>query len=395
MAGARIADSLTEYNNIKKGFMTQGLTNWFTITNTDRPAIPAGFTIEIGGSVYQFASEDVIDIGALSGAQRLYVVITVDSADVVSAEFSTTFPATFNTALNGWYDGADRYLPYSVYWDGAASYTSKYLILPGALYTEDIEVDNDVTIGGQLIITGSLTTITASGNYVVPEYRKLIAIAIGGGGGGAGGSIAISQGNGGGGGGAGYVTVSEITPQVGSDLAIVVGAAGAGGAGRNHTAGGGSGSDGTDGTLSSITDAAGELLMDSNAGSGGKSNYVALAVGGGGYYLGGDGGDGSIGKDGENSTDDGYTYQKHGIHDINIKRGGGGGGGSKETGPIIYDPGIGKDGGGNGGVVGLNGVGASSYGSGGGGGGATIESDSVSSGSGGNGDPGVVYIVAM
>ena len=125
MAGARIADSLTEYNNIKKGFFTQGLTNWAT---TARPAIPAGFTIEIGGSVYQFASEDVIDLGALSGAQWLYVVITVDSADVVSAEFSATPPTSFNTALNGWYTGADRYLPYVFYWDGAASYL-KYKIL--------------------------------------------------------------------------------------------------------------------------------------------------------------------------------------------------------------------------------------------------------------------------
>jgi len=134
MAGARIADSLTEYNNIKKGFFTQGLTNWAT---TDRPAIPAGFTIEIGGSVYQFAAEEEIDLGALSGAQRLYVVITVDSADAVSAEFSATPPTSFNTAINGWYTGADRYLPYAIYWDGATAYTKyKYDFLEGNIYSQ-------------------------------------------------------------------------------------------------------------------------------------------------------------------------------------------------------------------------------------------------------------------
>ena len=163
MAGARIADSLTEYNNIKKGFMTQGLTNWAT---TDRPAIPAGFTIEIGGSVYQFAAEEEIDLGALSGAQRLYVVITVDSADAVSAEFSTTFPATFNSALNGWYDGADRYLPYSVYWNGSATWTWKYEIVLGSFYAENIEVGNDLNVGDDLNVGGDLyvVNINATGN---------------------------------------------------------------------------------------------------------------------------------------------------------------------------------------------------------------------------------------
>ena len=179
MAGARITDSLTEYNNIKKGFMTQGLTNWAT---TDRPAIPAGFTIEIGGSVYQFAAEEEIDLGALSGAQRLYVVITVDSADAVSAEFSTTFPATFNSALNGWYDGADRYLPYSVYWNGSATWTWKYEIVLGSFYAENVEVEDSLKVGGNLTVDSDLyvVNINATGGINSDNVSlKIKELAIG------------------------------------------------------------------------------------------------------------------------------------------------------------------------------------------------------------------------
>jgi len=173
MAGARITDSLTEYNNIKKGFFTKGLTNWFSVVDTDRPAIPAGFTIEIGGSVYQFAAEEVIDLGALAGAQRLYVVITVDTADAVSAEFSTTFPATFNTALNGWYDGADRYIPYGVYWDGAASWTSKYFINVGAFFAEDMVVGTDLLVGGNAAITGDVVGNSMNTANVALKIKEL------------------------------------------------------------------------------------------------------------------------------------------------------------------------------------------------------------------------------
>ena len=224
--------------------------------------------------------------------------------------------------------------------------------------------------------SGTLDTVTASGNYTGTSTSGFgYAILVGGGGGGGGAQTGGGT-NQAGGGGSGALA-AKLVSLTGS-MAVVIGAFGTGG-----TAG--------------------------NAGSnGGTSTFAGMSAGGGigaiaatgGNARGGGAGGTATGGDVNNSGGDGggadpFGYGNNGIAAVtpysfvvnNGTTGGGGAGGYSGNGAGV-GLGIGK--GGNGGNWSVTASAATGYGAGGGG---AAVNQSGGTGVGGNGSPGVLYIL--
>lgn len=241
--------------------------------------------------------------------------------------------------------------------------------------------------------SGTLDTVTSSGNY--SGVGVGVVVAVGGGGGGGGGYSADAYTNGGGGGGgSGGVDVSGVT-QLNGTLAITIGAAGNGGSG------GSAGSGQTAGNAGGAT-SAGAIVAANGGGGGGAGSQSDIpsanpggTAGAAGSPGGGAGAAGSYTIFG-NSAAPGTSYVSSAMlpvsNDTTGGAGGGGGNSDANTGPT-NGKGSGIGTGGNGGNLPAGaGNAGTGYGAGGGGGGAAGIGGS-NSGAGAVGTPGVVYVI--
>lgn len=241
--------------------------------------------------------------------------------------------------------------------------------------------------------SGTLDTVTSSGNYAGVGVGAIVAVG-GGGGGGGGYSADLYTNGGGGGGGSGGVDVSGIVTLNGT-LAITIGAAG------NAGTGGSSGTGQTAGNAGGAT-SAGAVVAANGGGGGGAGSAgnsgganVSGAAGAAGSPGGGAGAAGSFTVFG-NASSPGVSYVSSAMlpvsNDTTGGAGGGGGNSDNNTGPT-NGKGSGIGTGGNGGNLPAGaGNAGTGYGAGGGGGGAAGIGGS-NSGAGGAGTPGVVYVV--
>ena len=100
------------------------LTEWVE-SNTDRPEVAGGSSIEVNGSIVSYVGDTAIvdDTGLAAGT----VYLLIDTADAVDG-----IPTLVNDApvwvasKNGFYRGAnERYTGHQMEWDGITSYTQK------------------------------------------------------------------------------------------------------------------------------------------------------------------------------------------------------------------------------------------------------------------------------
>lgn len=175
---------------------------------------------------------------------------------------------------------------------------------------------------------GSLvtTTITASGNFVVPAGVTELSVCVCGGGGAGGGSNSQPTFNGGGGGGSGVVRDSAVVVTPAEVIPVVIGAGGVG------IAGGGTFADGPAGGDSSFTPTS--TVVSSLGGGGGGGGYSGISGDGHAGSGSSGGGNGGVGSNGAVDSADGSVCSAvcggnswvGGIA-ANVNGGGGGGGG--------------------------------------------------------------------
>jgi hypothetical protein len=133
--------------------------------DTAEPQIAAGSLCEIGGALYEFAAnESITDWAAIAVSSAVYIKLVAAGASVTAA-FTTTAP-TWNTTLQGWYSGTDRYIG-GLYKDAGGNYTKKWFYeekqgLWLKRYGDGtIELLGAVTIAGALTLAGALSGVTS------------------------------------------------------------------------------------------------------------------------------------------------------------------------------------------------------------------------------------------
>lgn len=209
-----------------------------------------------------------------------------------------------------------------------------------------------------------MTSITASGSFVVPlDVNNIVVDAQAPGGGGGSGQGNIGSGFAGNGGGAGAYVRASLPVNPGETLTAVIGAAGVGGAAVSGT----NGNNGTNAGPITLTGSFGTLTVQGG-------------FGGGGGGVGGGSGGGS-------ATGSASIFALSGVA--------GGGGAALGTGGAggnsFFSQGTAAGGPTNG--SGAGGAGAAGKGYGGGGGGGGSVNDASASGAGGNGSPGVFNLL--
>lgn len=123
-----------------RGWMQVSLTN---MDDTTEPAIAAGSALEVGGSIYQFASEEAITSWAgLSTSSDVWIKV-VPSGTSITAVFTAT-PPTWSDAKQGWYATNDRYVAW-LRKDSGDAYRYKHILpLP---YSPVIAFEETIQIG--------------------------------------------------------------------------------------------------------------------------------------------------------------------------------------------------------------------------------------------------------
>ena len=153
------------------------LTEWVE-SNTDRPEVAGGSSIEVNGSIVSYVGDTAIvnDTGLAAGT----VYLLIDTADAVDG-----IPTLVNDApvwvasKNGFYRGAnERYTGHQLEWDGITSYTQKNSNI------KSLDVDNiALSPDGfkiykmdtrQFAGTYGTVTITSSG-WVIPAGAYMFA----------------------------------------------------------------------------------------------------------------------------------------------------------------------------------------------------------------------------
>ena len=175
MAGAQVTVALTQLEKQRLGYQAISLTNFELGT---LPAIAAGSKVEIGGALYEFASEEAITgWGAIGTGNDVYIIQTV-TGTAVAASFTTTAP-TWSESKQGYYTSLVRGIG-GLRKDADGDYTKKYLyqgqkVLHSAggtdLFGEVGKVATFVTKtrSGWLWCDGSTIDKTAN-----PEYTNLV-----------------------------------------------------------------------------------------------------------------------------------------------------------------------------------------------------------------------------
>lgn len=123
MAGAQVVTAASCIEKQRLGYQAISLTN-FT-SDTLEPAIAAASKVEIGGALFEFASDEALTGWAgIANSSDVYIHLTVTGASV-AASFSTTAP-TWDDAKQGWYSGAVRVIG-GLYKDSSGNYSLKWL----------------------------------------------------------------------------------------------------------------------------------------------------------------------------------------------------------------------------------------------------------------------------
>lgn len=173
---------------VGKGDLGMGLSiPVFTLTNwdssTDKPAVAEGSIIEVGGSLYQADGDTALtdEAGLSDGTCHIKLVPAVDGLTVTPTLTNDSIP-TWDATKSGWYDGADKFLPFEMIQGGTGttwSVKGEYLdpeanILRGVdnSYT-NIKTNSilEKTDGSGITIDGALIKDTSIDSYILPKLE--------------------------------------------------------------------------------------------------------------------------------------------------------------------------------------------------------------------------------
>jgi hypothetical protein len=125
MAGSQILIPASQLDAQRLGYQACSLTHFADLLE---PEIAAGSKVEIGGALFQFTLDESIGgWGGIANDSDVYIKLTVAGA-AVTASFTIVAP-TWDTAKQGWYDGAERYIG-GLYKDATGNYAIKWLYSP-------------------------------------------------------------------------------------------------------------------------------------------------------------------------------------------------------------------------------------------------------------------------
>lgn len=123
MAGSQIEIVANQIEAQRLGYQAISLTHY---DDNLEPQICAGSVCEIGGALFEFpALESITGWSGIAVRSDVYIKLTVAGTSV-TASFTTTAP-TWDTAKQGWYSGAERYVFY-LYKNASGNYTQKALL---------------------------------------------------------------------------------------------------------------------------------------------------------------------------------------------------------------------------------------------------------------------------
>jgi hypothetical protein len=126
MAGAQVTIMANQVEDQRLGFQAISLTHY---DDTAEPQIAAGSVVEIGGALFEFAAlESISGLSGIANNSDVYVKLTVSGSSVTASGVTTPAP-TWDTAKQGWYSGAERYV-FALRKDGSGNYTNKRLLQP-------------------------------------------------------------------------------------------------------------------------------------------------------------------------------------------------------------------------------------------------------------------------
>jgi len=122
MAGAQITIAANCLDAQRLGYQAISLTHF---ADAVEPALAAGSKVEIGGSLFGFAGDEVITgLAGIAVSSDIYILLTVAGA-AVTASGTITAP-TWSTSKQGWYTGANRVIG-GLYKDAGGDYTKKWV----------------------------------------------------------------------------------------------------------------------------------------------------------------------------------------------------------------------------------------------------------------------------
>jgi len=186
MAGSQVTVAASCIEKQRLGYQAISLTNF--ASDTLEPAIAAGSKVEIGGALYEFASDEALTgWSGIANSSDVYIHLTV-SGSSVTASFSTTAP-TWDDAKQGWYSGAVRVIG-GLYKDGSGNYARKWLYeekqvasvkrygngtveFTGALYGA-VEVDGSLSVS--TTVTGGTGMVAGTGNQAFLKAKVSIGV---------------------------------------------------------------------------------------------------------------------------------------------------------------------------------------------------------------------------
>ncbi len=170
MAGAQVIIMANQVEDQRLGKQAISLTHY---DDNLEPQIAAGSVVEIGSALFEFSAlESITGWAGISNNSDVYIKLTVSGASV-TASFTIAAP-TWDTAKQGWYSGAERYIAY-LRKDGSGLYTRKLLLLlPGkeSLPAERLRIAFTAESGANVVFAADrLRSIPTSTSYA--RYKTI------------------------------------------------------------------------------------------------------------------------------------------------------------------------------------------------------------------------------
>jgi len=141
MAGSQIEIEALAFQTQRLGYQAISLTHF---GDNVEPEIAAGSVVEVGGALFEFGADEAIGgLGAIAAGSDVWIKLTVAGTAITATGVTAPAP-TWDTAKQGWYSGAERYIG-GLYKDAGGDYVRKYLF--EFMGISSIKLFGDGTVG--------------------------------------------------------------------------------------------------------------------------------------------------------------------------------------------------------------------------------------------------------
>jgi len=152
--------------------------NDVTLSNYDgtgAPVVYIGSVFDNNGALYIVSGSDETPTGyaGITVSSTFYLVFDVSALAFI---YTSTAP-TWNDALQGWYNGNDRYL-FSMYKDsGGTLYENKRLLTTqnNINFSNDVNIENDLNVENDANISGGLVSNSINTDNVALKMKTVSA----------------------------------------------------------------------------------------------------------------------------------------------------------------------------------------------------------------------------